>query len=73
MQSQAEVNDSSGSDEEIQIQKSTQISSQKEYEDVGKAAWETMAEPSTVKVGHYMMLRCGHNGNLLKEEMITYN
>ena len=27
-----------------------------------------MLEPTVTQVGHYLPLRCGHNGNLRKEE-----
>lgn len=35
---------------------------------VGSPAFQTMNEPDTVDVGHYIFLRCGHNGHFLDSE-----
>ena len=35
---------------------------------LGKPAFATMCQPTTIQVGHYMYLRCGHNGNFLTIE-----
>lgn len=35
---------------------------------VGAPAFPTMNEPETVDVGHYIFLRCGHNGHFLESE-----
>lgn len=35
---------------------------------VGSPAFPSMNEPETVDVGHYIFLRCGHNGHFLDSE-----
>ena len=35
---------------------------------LGKPAFATMCQPTTIQVGHFMYLRCGHNGNFLTIE-----
>lgn len=35
---------------------------------LGKPAFATMCQPTTIQVGHYIYLRCGHNGNFLTIE-----
>lgn len=40
--------------------------------DLGRPAFPSMAEPSTCQVGHYIFLRCGHNGNFLDVERKVY-
>ena len=39
---------------------------------LGRPAFPSMAEPPTSQVGHYMFLRCGHNGNFLNVERKVY-
>ena len=72
MQSQAELNNSSGSEEEIQEQIVSTTTSSTPLNGTGKCAWDNMSEPDTLKVGHYVFLKCGHNGNLLNEEKKVY-
>lgn len=40
--------------------------------DLGRPAFASMTEPSTCQVGHYIFLRCGHNGNFLDVERKVY-
>ena len=50
---------------------STNPSFDEEDEDLGqlgKPAFATMCQPTTIQVGHYIYLRCGHNGNFLTIE-----
>lgn len=35
---------------------------------LGQVAFPTISEPKTEAVGHYMFLRCGHNGTFLQNE-----
>ena len=37
-----------------------------------KLAFKTFDHPTTVKVGHFMALRCGHNGSFLSSERKVY-
>jgi hypothetical protein len=39
---------------------------------LGKPAFPTMCVPSATQVGHYIYLRCGHNGNFLNIERKVY-
>ena len=50
--------------------KSTKMASAPEPVDVtvGSPAFQTMNEPETVDVGHFIFLRCGHNGHFLDSE-----
>ena len=35
---------------------------------MGKLAFDSLSIPSTIQVGHYLPLKCGHNGNLSQVE-----
>ena len=39
---------------------------------LGESAFSTFSMPTTIQVGHFIPLRCGHNGNFLPIERKVY-
>jgi len=66
------MTDLTNTKQEILSTESSQGQEDSELGTLGKPAFPTMSAPNIIQVGHYMYLRCGHNGNFLNIERKVY-